>query len=457
MKDKRIVVALKYFKGELNPFDGAALECALEAGAKEVIAVTMAPKTALSAFQSLTRLGVKCVMVSDPLYAGSDTQATSVILAQAIKRLQPDILFCGRQSVDGDTAQVPPMLAQRLGFDIYPKVAAFDGGKFILRGGESVTANTGAIYTFEKIRTLRFPSIFSRMGDVEIWDNSVLRVPTEKCGLVGSTTRVIKSYESSVGRRYCTFVGAEKLDGLIKDGLNKTREVKELSVGEKLPKAYYVGDVESVAKSVGEKAIPLSVKEKTPEELASELLETNAKTVLWEDREDYKILAAKVAVLMNAGLCADCISFRVEKGNLIMTRPAQGGNVTADIVCTGSVAFATVRTVKKGGSELIFSVGKGATPYIDKIKALAEKYGAEVCASRIVVDSGKMPYETQVGLTGKTVSPKVYVAFGISGAVQHTCAISGAGTVIAVNVDKNERIFDYADFGIVEDINNLPL
>ena len=114
-----------------------------------------------------------------------------------------------------------------------------------------------------------------------------------------------------------------------------------------------------------------------------------------------------------------------------------------------------MRTVKKEGSDVIFSIGKGGVAYLDKIQALAEKYNAEVCCSRIVADSGKLPYEKQVGLTGRTVCPKVYVAFGISGAVQHTCAIAGAGTVIAVNVDKKARIFDYADFGIITDMNNL--
>ena len=66
-----------------------------------------------------------------------------------------------------------------------------------------------------------------------------------------------------------------------------------------------------------------------------------------------------------------------------------------------------------------------------------------------------MPYEYQVGLTGKTVSPSVYVAFGISGAVQHTSAISGAGTVIAINKDKDARIFDYSDYGIAADLKNI--
>ena len=159
-----------------------------------------------------------------------------------------------------------------------------------------------------------------------------------------------------------------------------------------------------------------------------------------------------MAVLCNAGICADCISFRVQDGRFIMTRPALGGNVTADIICNSDMAFATVRTVKKGDADVIFSVGKGAIDYIDKIKDLATIFNAEVCCSRIVADSGKLPYDKQVGLTGRTVCPKVYVAFGISGAVQHTSAIAGAGTVIAVNVDKDARIFDYADYGIVCDL-----
>ena len=100
---------------------------------------------------------------------------------------------------------------------------------------------------------------------------------------------------------------------------------------------------------------------------------------------------------------------------------------------------------------------KGGIGEIETIRQLAKKYGAEVCCSRIVADSGKLPYEKQVGLTGRTVCPKVYVAFGISGAVQHTCAIAGAGTVIAVNIDKQARIFDYADYGIIDDVKNITI
>lgn len=457
MKSKRIVVLLKYYKGELNPFDGAALECALGTGAKEVIALSMAPMYALNAFQGLTRLGVKGVFISDPLYAGSDTQATSLVLAEAVKRLKPDLIFCGRQSVDGDTAQVPPMLAQRLGFAIKTKVMDFDGERVTLRNEESFLPQNKTVLTFEKIRTLRFPSIFSKLGEVEVWDNSVLQIPIEKCGLNGSPTRVLKSYESSVGRRACQFFGVESLATLIEKALQKERIQQAQPTGEKLDTAYFVGNVQAVAERIAKQALELKTENKTAEEIANELYDKDVKTVLWEDSEEFKILASQVAVLTGAGLCADCISFRVENRKVIMTRPALGGNITADIAATSEMAFATVRTVKKESADVIFSIGKGAVCEIENITKLAQKYGAEVCCSRIVADSGKLPYEKQVGLTGRTVSPKVYVAFGVSGAVQHTCAIAGAGTVIAVNIDKQARIFDYADYGIINDIKNITI
>ena len=73
------------------------------------------------------------------------------------------------------------------------------------------------------------------------------------------------------------------------------------------------------------------------------------------------------------------------------------------------------------------------------------------------MDDGLLPYACQVGLTGQAVAPKIYVAFGISGAVQHLCAVERAGTIIAVNQDRYARIFDFADFGILEYIDNVEL
>ncbi len=455
MKDKKIVVTLKYFKGELNPFDGAALECALQSGATDITVLAMAPTSALPAFTSLTRLGVKGVFITDPLYAGSDTIATSYILSAALKRLNPDLIFCGRQSVDGDTAQVPPMLSERLGYGIKTQIVDIDGEEVITRNGEKFIPEKNTVLTFERSKALRFPSIFSKLREVEIWDDGKLKLEKERCGLNGSPTRVKRSYESEVGRRFCRFATFAELDELIQKGL-KAKKSQEINVdGEKLERVCFVGNVREKAEQIAREIIELTINEGGMYAFIEKLRELKPQAVLFEDDEKTKIFASKVAAKMEVGICADCISFRVENGQLIMTRPAQGGNITADIVATGEIAFATVRTARQDCSDIVFSVGKGAIPYIEQIKALAKKYGADVCASRIVVDNGKMPYLSQVGLTGKTVAPKVYVAFGISGAVQHTCAISGAGRVIAINEDKQARIFDYADYGIVADIKNL--
>ena len=456
MKDKTILVALKYFKGELNPFDMSALECALSLKPKKVIALSMAPLSVKSQLESITRLGAECVLVSDALYAGSDTIATAKVLEKAVQQFSPDIIFCGRQSIDGDTSQVPPMLAKRLGFDIKTKVIECDETGCKLRNGQAVKFADKTVYTFEKIRTLRFPSIFSKVGQVKVLTNADLNLDKNEVGLLGSPTRVIKSYESSVGRRFCKFIQKEQFCEIIEKALNKLHEQSAIKQSEqKLERVYYVGNIKNVAESVALNAIELDIKGKSVEQVADFIKKNHIKTVLWQDEEKLKVFAPQVAVLLGAGTCADCISFRVENNLLVMTRPAQGGTLTADIICNSEVAFATVRTAKKTQSDIIFSIGYGAVQYIDKITELAKKFNAEITASRKVVDGGKMPYSTQVGLTGKVVSPKVYVCFGLSGAVQHTCAISGAGTIIAINNDKNARIFDYADYGIVCDVEQV--
>lgn len=454
MKDKKIAVCLKYYNGEINPFDASSLECALLTGAS-VTVVTMSPPRFMPAAKSLTRLGAEVVFISDPIYAGSDTIATSYILSEAISRLNPDFVFMGRQSVDGDTGQVPPMMAKRLGFGIVAKVMETDEEGVKTRSGETHPWEQKTVYTFEKIKTLRFPSIFSREKDITLLTNAELGLSPDFCGLEGSPTRVVRSYESEVGRRKCEFVGLSRLDELIKEGLNAQKASYKSINTQKIEKILYVGGIKEVAEGVAETAERLDVDGLTAEEISEAIVKSGVKAVLWSDDEKNLIVAPQVAVLSGAGICADCIDFRVENAELIMTRPALGGAVTADIKCRG-LAFATVRTLKKS-AEVIFSVGKGALGRIEDIKALAESYGAEVCCTRAVADGGYLPYEAQVGLTGKMVSPKVYVAFGISGAVQHICGITGSGMVIAINNDKQALIFDYADYGIEEDINNVEL
>ncbi len=456
MKNKKLVVLVKYFKGEINPFDGAALECALQMGFKDITAVAMAPLSAVEQLKGLTRLGVKAILISDQVYAGSDTLATSFILASALEKISPDIVFCGRQSIDGDTAQVPPMVAKRIDFDIISPVIGFEEGKVFLRNGNSAFLKERTVYCFERCQNLRFPSIFSKVGEVEIWDNNFLKLPENKCGLKGSPTKVIKSYVNDYGRRFCKFIEKDEFFKILKNSnlFKKKGQEKEKS-GEKLPLVYYVGNLKELASTLSEKTVELPIQGKTEQEIMEVLKKNKPNAVLFEDEGQTKILAARLAVSLNVGLCADCIAFSVSNGRLVMTRPAQGGSITADIVCQGKTALATVRTAKKECSNVVFSIGNGAIEYIEQIKNLAKEYNGEIACSRMVVDGGKLPYFAQVGLTGKRVSPNIYVAFGISGAVQHICAVTGSDVIIAINKDGNAPIFDYADYGIVADLKDI--
>ena len=133
-----------------------------------------------------------------------------------------------------------------------------------------------------------------------------------------------------------------------------------------------------------------------------------------------------------------------------MYRPALSGSIIAKIRSTTSPAMATVRTESENHSDITVAAGFGVKDSLDAVRAFAESLGAEFASTRRLVDNGYAHYATQVGLTGKTVSPPVYIALGISGAVHHIMGMQKSGTVIAVNPDKNAQIFEYADFGIID-------
>lgn len=454
----KILVCLKVVGGELNPFDACALEAALSLADERVTVLSMCPPAATERLKQLTRLGdIDVIQLSDSAFAGSDTLATAYILSCAVRKLDFDYIFCGRQTIDGDTAQVGPELATMLGISLATNVLALrrEGAALscLTREGE-VTLEAPALLTLERINTLRFPSLFSRVRDITVWSKDDIDVDTSRCGLHGSPTKVLEVKEAVGGTRKCKMIAPKDLPPLIEELLQKPRLTQVATQSQKkLPHVLAVG------KAVLEKATALAERvtctDKTdPTEIISLIKDSAPDAVLFPADLAGRRIAPVVAATLKTGLCADCTALESDGTHLFMWRPAKSGSVIAKIKCTTTPQMATVRVAGEERS-LVLSGGRGVADQMDDMKKLATAIGAELCTSRTPVDQGLAPYEMQVGLTGKNANAKVYLAVGISGAIQHTCALDSCDTVIAVNPDKNARIFDHADFGIVGTLDDL--
>lgn len=210
-------------------------------------------------------------------------------------------------------------------------------------------------------------------------------------------------------------------------------------------------------------------------------------------------LAPRIAARVDTGLTADCTKLEIdpEDKKLLQTRPAFGGNIMATIVCTKhrpqmatvrpgvmdkavvegkrsgkiidvavnldkeDIRTEVIKTVKADKAvvaleeaEVIVAGGRGLgkAEGFQLIQQLADRLGGVVGASRATVDAGWISHDHQVGQTGKTVKPRIYVACGISGAIQHMAGMQGADVIIAINKNPDAPIFSIADYGIVGDL-----
>lgn len=453
----KIFVCVKIVEGELNPFDACALEAALCVENAEVSVVSMCPASVADKLRSLTRLGVKNVfLLSDKAYAGSDTLATSYILSEFLKTKDFDLIFCGRQTIDGDTAQVGPCLAKMLDIGLITNVMKIESidAEISCRtrlGDEKATLP--ALVTVERINNLRFPSIRSKLGEITVLSNAEVGADVSKCGLSGSPTKVLKTFENQKGKRKCTFVEPKDFKTLIERlSAEEKTDMKFAESESKMTSVWAIGE------AVAEKGIAIAeevvvIDETDPKKIAELAKSEKPEVILWNADLWGRKTAPQVSAMLETGLCADCTHLETDGKKLFMYRPAKSGNIIAKIECKTTPQMATVRCEQKS-DDLIFSAGRGVEDF-ERFKEFAKSFYAEVCASRAIVDKNVAPYDMQVGLTGKNVSPKVYVAIGISGAVQHICAIENSNYIVAVNPDKNAPIFEYADYGIIATFEEL--
>ena len=210
-------------------------------------------------------------------------------------------------------------------------------------------------------------------------------------------------------------------------------------------------------------------------------------------------LAPRIASRLGCGLTADCTNLSVKDGVLVQSRPAFGGNIMADIICPSTrPQMATVRpnilpkiqveetadlkiieehfravpskvrlvkTQKEDTSEvskleeadIVIAIGRGVKDQktFAFIKEIATKLGAALGATRPIVESGLLPKKHQIGQSGVSIKPKIYISFGVSGALQHTIGMNNSDLIISVSKDSKAQIFNICQYGFVGDVEQI--
>jgi electron transfer flavoprotein alpha subunit len=545
---------------EMNPYCRRAVSQAVELAAAigdgTVTVMTLGPPSAEDVLREAVAWGrdhaveIEGVLVTDDAFAGSDTLATARALAAAIAREGPfDLVLTGRNSVDADTGQVGPALAELLDLPFATGVRhlSMKGSTLHLR----CEHDDGWLQL--EIALPLVASCAERLIDpCKVDPIGRAAVPPERLralgagdlgpgpwGQAGSPTTVGRTrvHEVARSRHLCRGPLEEQVREAIAvleergaltpdDDDAPTARVPDTG-GDGEPVAVVVepdrahltrellGTAASLASGLSGRVVALTTEEPhlsvlgswgadevvvldgalVEEDVARAVAEWAAGAAPWAvlapstawGRE----VGARAAARLGAGLTGDAVELEVEGGRLVAWKPAFGGQLVAAVTASSAVQMATVRagmlpqlaprpataTLRRvmveprrrvlavartrdddldvlAEAATVIGIGSGGITPDDypRIEPLRAVLGAELGATRKVTDNGWMPRARQIGITGRTIAPRLYVALGTSGKFNHMVGVRAAGTVLAVNRDPDALVFGHADIGIVGDV-----
>ena len=561
----------------ISAFDLRAVSLAAELKARhggETTVVTMGPPQARDALMDALAMGMdKAVHLTDRGFAGSDTLATAKVLAAFLKREKFDLILLGKYSLDAETGQVGPEIAELIG------AAQITGARKVELDGHTIRAERESDEGYEEVEAA-LPVVLTcaervaqpikvKPGAADAAASKPLAVLSagnlgadpRKLGLAGSPTwveeirivetikseckqidtsdperaaaavieeldrvgalaprehhrrQIAKDIRASVRGRDVWVACETDLEGRVTRGtLELLSTADELTA--KLGGAVIaVGFPASIAKHAGllasygaDRVIAIdspALNPYTPEAAAE------AVGRLVKDREPWGLLLGatergrdwgpRLAARLGLGLTGDAIGLELDaQQRMIALKPAFGGNIVAPIFSKTYPQMATVRQgvleladpcaersaeieiarpevgapksrlIKEhslldttilplDGAEVVVGVGVGigGTEGVAKVSKFARTIGAAICATRRVTDQGWIPRQVQVGLTGKSIDPRLYFAIAVRGAPNHTCGLKRAQTIVAINNDPEATIFERANIGLVGDWQTL--
>ncbi|HWF15536.1 MAG TPA: FAD-binding protein [Acidimicrobiales bacterium] len=522
--------------------------------------VTLGPASAEDVLREAVAWGAGAGLhLCDPAFAGSDTLATARTLAAALRVTGPyDLVLLGRNSLDGETGQVGPELAQLLDLPFASGVRALVdlGDRLRLElehddGTQEVEIQLPAVLSVAE--RLCDPCKVDPEGRAAVPASRLRRLGPADLGpgpwgaagsptIVGEVhpmehTRALVVLDGPVDEQVAAAVRLLDARGALDDvtavagtvpepGRAERAGARIIAVLDEPGRGEVAVELVAAAARLGQEAgttvhllrpvgsgqagdatapggIDLVVElagSVVPEDVADALTayarEERPWAILAPSTAFGREVAARVAAATGSGLVGDAVTLAVRDDVLVAGKPAFAGALVADITCRGTPQLATVRpgvlpvgasaagtarrvpsvrreagrrgrvrilgerrnddveTLARAG--VVIGVGTGVAPEeYEALSPLAALLGAELAATRKVTDKGWAPRSRQVGITGRSIAPRLYVALGLSGKFNHMVGVRAAGTILAVNGDRAAPVFEHCDIGIVGDWHEI--